>query len=147
MAAASSLDIQGRFFIPGAPQSLVDTYQNSNIEVMTTPYDLTDLNQSDLVICHAGHSTLAQSILNGIPSVLIPLQQEQMCITQKAIFSRISEGISHQLSDVESLRGILINTLNDMSLRHRVKNCAEHYRQRFTKSVLDTLTEQIENHS
>jgi UDP:flavonoid glycosyltransferase YjiC (YdhE family) len=145
LSAASGLDVQGRFFIPGAPQDLLNTYHNSNIEIVTTPYDLAELKQCDLVICHAGHSTLTQSILNGVPSLLIPLQQEQMCITQKAIFSQLAAGISHQLSDVDGLKTILKNLLNDMSFRHRVENCAEHYRQHLTKSVLDTLTEHIEH--
>lgn len=145
LSAVSSLDIQGRFFIPGAPQDLLSTYRNSNIEIVTTPYDLTELNQCDLVICHAGHSTLTQSVLNGVPSLLIPLQQEQMCITQKAIFSRLAAGMSYQLAESESLRTILKNLLNDMNLRYRVETCAEHYRQHFTESVLDTLTEHIEH--
>lgn len=145
LQAVSALDVQGRFFIPGASQEIFDTYGSSNIEIVTSPYDLSDLGQCDLVICHAGHSTLLQTVLNGIPSLLIPLQQEQMSITQKAIFSRLAVGISHQLSDAENLRAIMRKLLDDSEFRHRVKACADHYQHIFTKSALDTVTEYVEH--
>lgn len=142
----SKLHVQGRFFIPEAPLEILKQYGQSNIEIATTPYDLSsELEQCDLVVCHGGHSTLLHSVLNGIPTLLIPLQQEQLCVTQKVIASGLAVRLGHGIADTEQISAISQSVLNDADLRHAAQNCALRYKQAFTSPALETITQYVES--
>jgi UDP:flavonoid glycosyltransferase YjiC (YdhE family) len=147
LQAVSKLDLQGRFFIPNAPQDLLDQYQQSNIEIVTTPYDISSLEQCDLVVCHGGHSTVLHSVLNGVPVLLIPLQQEQLSVTQKAVTCGLGLWLGHGVSDVEQIRATIQATVTDSSLRLATENCASRSRQCLTSPAMEVITDYVESHS
>lgn len=143
--AASQLPIQGRFFIPGAPDTLLNRYQNTNFEIVTTPYDLSDLKLCDLVVCHGGHSTLLQSTLSGTPALLIPLQQEQQSIALKAVDSALALTLAHNIASPEVIGSCIKDLLLNEHIRQRVKHCAQHYQQQFSIPALEVVANYVES--
>lgn len=147
LKALGGAHIQGRFFIPDARQDTLDICRESNIEISDTPYDLSNLSECDLAICHAGHSTLLGNVLNGVPTLLIPLQQEQLSVTQKAISGGFALGLGHDIAEERHIISALDQLLHNDSFRRKAQSCAEYYRKRFSKSTLQTIVEYVESHT
>lgn len=146
LQAISNLGIQGRFFIPHAPQELIDQYRQSNIEIVTRPYDISSgLEQCDLVVCHGGHSTLLHSVLNGIPALLIPLQQEQLSVTQKAMTCGLAMWLGHGVSDEEQIRATIQIAMTDPRLQLATENCARRCQPYFTSPAMETIADYVES--
>lgn len=147
LEAVSRLRIQGRFFIPDAPEALLHRYQKTNIEIVTMPYDLSSgLKDCDLVICHGGHSTLLQSAVNGVPALLIPLQQEQQTIALKAVDSALALTLAHDIADSEVIGSCINNLLLNENFRQKAKGCAQHYQQQYNSPALEVVTQYVESH-
>lgn len=145
LEATSKLPIQARFFIPGAPDTLVKRYQKTNFEIVTTPYDLRELKDCDLVVCHGGHSTLLQSTLSGTPTLLIPLQQEQQSIALKAVDSALALTLAHDIASSEVISSYIEDLLLNEHVRQRAKHCAQHYKQQFSAPALEVVTKYAES--
>ena len=143
--AASQLPIQGRFFIPNAPDTLLSRHQKADIEIVTTPYDLSSVRDCDLAVCHGGHSTLLQSSLGGVPTLLIPLQQEQQCIALKAVDSALALALGSDITSPEVIGSCINNVLLSEHLRQKTKSCAQQYQQQFAKPALEFVTEYVES--
>jgi hypothetical protein len=63
-------------FSPGISKAMVQKYRSPRLTIMTQPAKLAAiLPGCDLVICHAGHGTLAASLLAGVPLMLLPEQK------------------------------------------------------------------------
>ena len=63
-------------FSPGIPKSMVQKYQSPRMMITTQPVKLAGiLHGCDLVICHAGHGTVAAALLAGVPLLLLPTRQ------------------------------------------------------------------------
>lgn len=151
LACITQLDIQGRFFIPGAGAAIQrETIQplkhNSPIQISEQPYDLAkNLHQCDLVICHGGHSTLVQTALCGVPALVIPLQQEQLSSAQKSVASGLALGLGHGVSDPVTIQAAAKTLLDDADFRQRTVQCAQHYQKVFTRPALDIIVETVES--
>jgi UDP:flavonoid glycosyltransferase YjiC (YdhE family) len=64
-------------FSPGLPKSMVRKYRSPRMVITAQPVKLAGiLPGCDLVICHAGHGTVAASLLAGVPLLLLPTQQQ-----------------------------------------------------------------------
>lgn len=138
-------DIQGQFFIPNAQQETLAICLDSKIKIASEPYDLSNLDQCDITICHGGHSTLLRSILNGVPALLIPLQQEQLSVAQKAVNSGIALMLGNGISEESAILSTINHLLYDDSLHRTAQACAVRYRNHFAKSTLETVAEYVES--
>lgn len=147
LAALIRTDIQGRFFIPNAQMDIVGICRGTNIEITTTPYDLANLEECDLTICHGGHSTLLRSILSGVPTLLIPLQQEQLSVTQKAATSGVALMLGNGISAEQDILSPLNQLLYEDRFRRAARACAAHHQNQPAKSALDTVSEYVESFS
>ena len=147
LAALIRTDIQGRFFIPNAQMDIIGICRGTNIEITTTPYDLANLEECDLTICHGGHSTLLRSILSGVPTLLIPLQQEQLSVTQKAVTSGVALMLGHGISAEQGILSPLSQLLYEDSFRRAARECATRHQNQPAKSALNNVAEYVESFS
>lgn len=145
LKALTRADVQGRFFIPNATSDSLQICRDSNIEIATTPYDLSNLSQCDLTICHSGHSTLLGGILRGVPSLLIPLQQEQMSVARKAVSSGFALILGHGIAEEKDILMPLNQLLVGTGFRRAAQDCAMRYQNHFAKSTLETVVEYVES--
>lgn len=146
LTAVSQLAIQGRFFIPGAPDALLNQYCKADIEIVTSPYELSaGLENCDLTVCHGGHSTLLQSVLNGTPALLVPLQQEQQSIALRAVDSALGQTLAHDVGNPEVIVNSINNLLQKGHLKRTAQSCADYYCKHFSKPAIDVVTEHVES--
>ena len=60
-------------FSPAAPEEIIKKYQTEKMFFHHEPVDMHKVCQdSDMVICHAGHGTVAFTLLHGKPMLLLP---------------------------------------------------------------------------
>lgn len=81
----------------------------------------------DLVICHAGHGTVAATLLMGVPLLLMPTQLEQLLLAGKLNQLKLSNTIDIRAKQTEFGKAIK-DALNDQECEKRVKLFAEHYK-------------------
>jgi len=92
------------------------------------PIALNDaLAQADLVICHAGHSTVAATLLAGKPLLLLPMHAEQYIVSQRV--AALGAGLCHvpgfQPLDLPSALRQLVN-------KPDFRECASRFAARHT---------------
>ena len=139
-------DIQGRFFIPQASQEMLDICRSANnVEISEQPYELAkNLAECDLIICHGGHSTLMQAALCAVPTLIIPLQQEQLSTAQKCVDGGLALAFGSALTDAGKIHSIIHTILSDESFKQRNQLCSDFYKNTFTRSALEIITQYIE---
>lgn len=84
LRALDALGCATECFIPDAPAHGAELPTSARIHYSTDPVDLRDaLADCALVICHAGHATVAQALRAGVPCLLLPLQAEQFLLARQ----------------------------------------------------------------
>ncbi len=75
----------------GMDEETANQYTQKNVRFSSDPVQLKGIeNRADLVICHAGHGTVAASLLMGIPLLLLPTQLEQLLLANKLSALKLS---------------------------------------------------------
>ena len=65
-------------YLPDVAAGRPKPVEDASIRYAGAPVNLASaLRECDLVVCHAGGSTVAQSLLAGVPLLMLPLQGEQ----------------------------------------------------------------------
>jgi UDP:flavonoid glycosyltransferase YjiC (YdhE family) len=70
-------------FSPNLPQELVSRYQTAAMIFSREPFAMHQVvDECDVVVCHAGHDTIASALLAGRPLLLLPTQLEQVLLSK-----------------------------------------------------------------
>jgi UDP:flavonoid glycosyltransferase YjiC (YdhE family) len=101
-------------YLPGLALAAAASYAGPSMRISARPLRMAQvLRECDLVVCHAGHGTVAAALLAGRPLLVIPEQVEQLLVARAVVklgaarmvnpdsrpkFSRLIQGI---LSDGE----------------------------------------------
>ena len=75
--ALQAKDCDTVFFVPDADDALLDVLRATGARVQRTPLRFSSASGLDLMICHAGHGTVAASLVAGVPLLLAPRYVEQ----------------------------------------------------------------------
>jgi len=123
----------------GMEESVARTYTEENIQFSLEPIQIKSIaGKADLVICHAGHGTVAATLLMGIPLVLIPTQLEQLLLANKLNHFKLSSSID--IGDKQpNFSGVIEHTLNNDNYRRQVKIFSEHYKGFDSQEQLDEI--------
>lgn len=112
----------------GMEKTATERYTEENICFSLEPVQIKSMEgKADLVICHAGHGTVAATLLMGIPLLLIPTQLEQLLLAGKLNRLNLSNTIDIRAKQVEFGKAIKY-ALNDRECEKRVKLFAKHYK-------------------
>jgi hypothetical protein len=133
-------------FIPKPPKRIIEKFHCANMEFAARPLNMGQVcKDSDLVICHAGHGTIAVTLLHGKPLVLLPgdKQLEQILIAQHV--AKLHAGIiiltRHGKRDYR--RGIL-RVLSEHRFTEETKKFAQKYKDFDPAKQLDEIAERCE---
>ena len=111
----------------GMSEEAENQYAQKNIHFSSDPVQLKSIkNRADLVICHAGHGTVAASLLMAIPLLLLPTQLEQLLLANKLSALKLSSVINmrdEQPDFVQSIESVL----NSDEFSQRVSMFAGQY--------------------
>lgn len=112
----------------GMDRSATEGYAEENICFSLEPVQIKSIEgKADLVICHAGHGTVAATLLMGIPLLLMPTQLEQLLLAGKLNQLKLSNTIDIRAKQTEFGKAVK-HALGDQECEKRVKLFAEHYR-------------------
>jgi UDP:flavonoid glycosyltransferase YjiC (YdhE family) len=71
---------------PGVPAAIATRYASARVRFSPAPVRMDDVaRQCDLVVCHAGHGTVAAALLGGRPLVLAPVWVEQEMTASRVV--------------------------------------------------------------
>lgn len=125
----------------GRPAPLV----SPSIRYAGRPVDLARaLPQADLLISHAGESTLAQALLAGVPMLLLPTQAEQFLNAQGVV--QLGAGLNAAAHGQPAPYAQLLQTvLHTASYRAAAQAMAHRYRDFCPDTLNQTLTAACES--
>jgi hypothetical protein len=139
-------DLQSQLFIPGFATGTSDAPTTSNIHTSSAPLSLNmALTDCRFTICHGGHGTVLQSVLQGAPCLIIPQQQEQLMTAHRCIHSGIGVGLGPQVADANKVTKAINTLCNDDGYQKRARACKEKYRSLLAQSAEDTVIDAIED--
>ncbi len=103
-------------------------YECDNVIFSIEPVQMKSIaGHADLVVCHAGHGTIASSLLMGIPLLLMPTQLEQSLLASKISAFNLSRFISMD-DNKPNFTSVIESLLVDEACKKQTLRFAEQYR-------------------
>jgi len=103
-------------------------YESGDVIFSIDPININSIaNKADLVICHAGHGTVAATLLMGIPLLLIPTQLEQ-CILANKLSNFGMAGFVDIRDNAPDFITAINSSLNNAEYRQKATRFAEFYK-------------------
>ena len=93
---------------------------------------------ADVVVCHGGHQTTAETLLVGKPLLLLPTQLEQFLTTRRVVRQGAALGILQDVTNPDFSTALKTVTQNPEFAQH-AGEFAERYRIHRRDAALDTL--------
>ncbi len=123
----------------GMDEEAENQYTQKNIRFSAEPIQLQSIeNRADLVICHAGHGTVAASLFMGIPLLSLPTQLEQLLLANKLSALKVSGVINIRDEQADFVQSIT-SVLNNDECRQQVRMFASHYADFDQKKQLEDI--------
>jgi UDP:flavonoid glycosyltransferase YjiC (YdhE family) len=98
--------------VPQLSGAASSRYHSSNVTFSDAPLRMRSaLADCDLILCHAGHGTVAQALLAGRPLVLIPLYIDQL-LTARRVVSHGAATMVHPESKAPNYKQLIRDTLD-----------------------------------
>jgi hypothetical protein len=144
LVALAQSGAEVKVFLPDAESEFIGLCTDYGFDISTTVFDLSDLKQADLVICHGGHTTVLQSVLNGLPLLIIPLQQEQLATARKCIANGLGLGLGPCVTDNNKITSLLQQLLYEPLFRSAAQACATKYHYQLAEPALDIIAQHVE---
>lgn len=99
--------------------------------------------QCDLVICHAGHATVARALVEGIPVVMLPTQVEQFLLSARLARFGLGTMVNHQDKQPD-YAGAIQRALNEKSIKQKAKEFAARYANFDQEKQIRAIVSRIE---
>ncbi|RCU52641.1 hypothetical protein DU002_01330 [Corallincola holothuriorum] len=106
-----------------------------------TPIDInTELGAADLVICHGGHNLSAQTLLAGVPLLMLPEHMEQGVLANKLQQQGLALACDTKRT-TEEYQTMINKGLTDPQLTANSQAFANHYRGYDSDEMADEMSE------
>ena len=130
--------------IPNMPDILKEKYAAPHINYYSKAVNLDKAAaQANLAICHAGHGTVANMLSNACPLLLVPLQMEQLVLSQRMKDFGAADVIC--LNDpVRNYRKTIKRVMNNPDYRHQAKKFSDRYSGLNTGEQCKKITDRCE---
>jgi uncharacterized protein (TIGR00661 family) len=115
---------------------IVELLKDTNVYLSDTIINVDEiLKNCDLVICNAGSSTIAQTIKQAIPVIMLPMQQEQNLLA--SVVQEAGYGISVKKNEiVNNFRYLLEETISDTQIKNQLLEFKSKYNsERYNNSA------------
>ncbi|MEU5429611.1 glycosyltransferase [Streptomyces olivoreticuli] len=110
------------------PGGVLDgTADNAVLAVKRMP-QLALLRRASAVVCHAGHNTVAESLLHGVPLVVAPIRDDQPVIAAQVTTAGAGIRIRFGRSDRHAIGAALDGVLTDPRYREAARRVRESFR-------------------
>lgn len=130
--------------IPGAPDSMIDRLRRTGLNARNTPVDISVLlRDADAVIGYGSTGLIAESLLRGVPMLLVPLQVEHHLNAIKATETGAALLIDEHRTVVR-FRGALESGLSNGRCQQAARAFAEQYHSFEFDASVDCVVAEIE---
>ena len=136
--------------VPGAPKALVSKHATSRLQIFGQPVDMAPLLvEADAVVSYGGAGVIAESLLAGVPMVLIPSQVEQY-LGAKRVDALGAGKVLESERGVLAINAALEAVLNTPTIRGAVQQFAKKYQAwtpaRATEMVARAILDAAQRH-
>ena len=111
-----------------APDGML-TPEASNVLVLPMVPQLELLPHMDVVICHAGHNTVCETLANGIPLIVAPIRDDQPIVAQQVVDAGAGIRLKFGRVKPEEMVSALSAILDRGSYRRSAKNIQAAFRE------------------
>jgi len=129
--------------VPGAGKSIVDKYACAHLSIVPSPVSLSSLlGEANVLIGYGSSGIIAQSLLTGVPLLMIPQTVEQYLGARRVetIGAGIILGQQRSRTDIEMA---LETLLASPSCRHAAESFSAKYRSTTPEHAADRATAMI----
>jgi len=133
-------------YIRDISDALQQEYTGSNLCIVREPLNMHLVcSQCDLVVCHAGHGTVAISLLHGKPLVLLPEHKhlEQILLARNIVNHKAGLAILTE-QPARDFAGTITRVLQDPHYRSRVEAFREKHSDFKRESQLEEICHRCE---
>ena len=147
MTALAAVDAHKLVFVSGTRGRPPETAEARNFTFSDRPVNIRHAcRQSDLVVCHSGHGTVAASLLEGAPLVMLPAKRhlEQTINARNVV--RTGAGVALPAeAGRERMESALKAGLENAKLKQNARAISQKYANYDSEVQLETLTERLES--
>ena len=114
-------------YAPGLPLAQVKRFQTKRLVIAQEIFNLKKVcKECNLVICHAGHATVARALLEGIPVVMLPTQVEQFLMSANVVRFGAGTMVNHHDKNPD-YAGAIRRALKRRSIKRKAEEFAAHH--------------------
>lgn len=110
------------------PAGVLDGTADDTVLAVKRMPQLALLRRASAVICHAGHNTVAESLLHGVPLVVAPIRDDQPVIAAQVTAAGAGIRIRFGRSDRHAIGAALDGVLTDPPYREAARRVRESFR-------------------
>jgi UDP:flavonoid glycosyltransferase YjiC (YdhE family) len=147
LKALKQIEASVIIFSPVVSEKIIKKYQTDNLLIYQKPVDMHKVcKETDMVICHAGHGTVAFTLLHGKPMLLLPEhgnQLEQILTARNTV--KLKAGL--MLMTIEKkrdFRGLIQKVLTEPHFTENAQKFAGKYEGFDPESQLVEIAERCE---
>jgi UDP:flavonoid glycosyltransferase YjiC (YdhE family) len=133
-------------FMRGIQKELMQKFQSENMTFVTDPLNMLEVcRECDLVVCHAGHGTIAVTLLHGKPLVLLPEHNhlEQILMAYNLREQKFCDTITTGQKKL-SYKLVIERVLSDNHYGQKAKGFAEKYKDFSPEAQIDEIADRCE---
>ncbi len=133
-------------FLPKAPKEISEKFQSANIKFEAKLLNMAEVcKESDLVICHAGHGTVAATLLHRKPLLLLPEHNQLEQVLTAWNITRQKMGLMiYTTQEHRDYRGAVDRILSEASFTRAAEKFARKYRDFDPEKQLGEIADRCE---
>jgi MGT family glycosyltransferase len=116
--ALASMDVQG---VVIAPPEIVST-EAPNVLVVPRVPQLALMSHLDAVVSHAGHNTVCEALLHGVPLVVAPIRDDQPAIAEQVVAAGAGIRVKFRRATPTDLQSAITQALTTPSFRQAAQS-------------------------
>jgi UDP:flavonoid glycosyltransferase YjiC (YdhE family) len=133
-------------FSPNAPKEIKQKFNSPTIKFVQNPLNMKQVcSECDLVVCHAGHGTIAVTLLHGKPLLLLPEhnQLEQILIAHHVAKSKVAALVLTRQKK-RDYHGAIQRVLSKTQFTEHTRSFAEKYKDFDSESQIRKIADRCE---
>jgi len=134
-------------FSPAAPEKIIKKHQTENMFFHQEPVDMHKVCQdTDMVICHAGHGTVAFTLLHGKPMLLLPEHGHHLeqILTARNVVKLKAGLMLMTIEKKRDYRGLIQKVLTEPQFAENAQKFARKYEDFDPESQILKIAERCE---
>ena len=124
--AVSTMPLQAVIVAP--PDQVIVPRDVDNVLVRPSVPQLALLPQMDVVVCHAGHNTVCESLAEGVPLIVAPIRDDQPIVAEQVVRTGAGTRVKFGRISPPELREALARVLGDPSFADAAAVIGESFR-------------------